>query len=144
MAKSHRLFLKIFLIIPAIMIGHMAFCWGLMGHRVIGEIAEQHLSKKAKREIAKLFGKETLAWWSNWGDFIKSDSTYDSLYSWHFINLSGTYSKDEFVAKIKSIPVKNLYGQIQAMQAELKDESLPIGKRQQALKLLVHFMGDLA
>jgi hypothetical protein len=136
--------LRLAFIIPAILLTHIAFCWGQTGHRVIAEIAQNHLTKKTKKEIAKLFGKETLAWWSNWADFIKSDSTYDDLYSWHFVNVRGTLSKPEFTKAINSLTDKNLYSQVKEMQAQLKDKTLPVAQRQMALKLLVHFMGDLA
>ncbi|GEM_PF-5812688 len=33
---------------------HSLFAWGMTGHRVISEIAEQHLTRKAKRNIQKL------------------------------------------------------------------------------------------
>ncbi|RYY11958.1 MAG: S1/P1 Nuclease, partial [Chitinophagaceae bacterium] len=63
--------------------------WGVIGHRVIGEIASFHLSAKAKKEIVKILGTESLAMASNWADFYKSDPAYDYLYNWHFVNLPG-------------------------------------------------------
>ena len=47
------------------------------------------------------------------------------------------------VAALKALPGQNLYTQIQAMETQLKDKSLPIEKRQIALRFLVHFIGDL-
>jgi len=48
--------------------------WGQTGHRVVGEIAYSHLSKKAKRNIEKLLKGEGLATISTYADEIKSDT----------------------------------------------------------------------
>lgn len=138
-----RRFPRILLVVTALLISQFAFCWGLLGHRVIAEIAQQHLSKKAKKGIKKIIGKETLAWWSNWPDFIKSDSTWNHASSWHYVDFPGHISKEEFMTELKKAPGKNLYTQIPAMMAEIKNESLPVEQRRNALAFLVHFIGDL-
>jgi len=51
--------------------------WGQNGHRVVGYIAEKHLSRKAQKNISKLMGNESLAIASTWADFIKSDPNYE-------------------------------------------------------------------
>lgn len=138
-----RFLLKPLLVAALLLMSHYSFCWGLTGHRVIGEIAEQHLSKKAKKELKKLIGKETLAWWANWPDFIKSDSTWNHASKWHYVDLPGHMEKDKFIEDLKKLPAKNLYTQIPAMMAELRDKSLPVEQRRNALAFLVHLVGDL-
>lgn len=120
-----------------------AFCWGLTGHRVVGKIAQAHLGKKARKEIKALIGHESLAWWSNWSDFIKSDSTNKAKDPWHYVDLPGHMQKDSFIAALKLLPGKNLYTQIGDMQRQLRDRSLPLEQRQQALYWMIHLMGDL-
>jgi hypothetical protein len=119
------------------------FSWGVIGHRTVGEIAQQHLSKKAKKELRKLIGKETLAWWSNWPDFIKSDSTWNHASPWHYVDLPGHLSKEKFIEDLKKLPGKNLYTQIQAMLTDLTNKSLPAEQRRIALYFLIHLVGDL-
>ncbi len=58
-----------------------SMAWGMTGHRIVGEIAESYLTPNAKKEVLKILGTQSLAMASNWADFIKSDSTYDSLYN---------------------------------------------------------------
>jgi S1/P1 Nuclease len=122
-----------------------SFSWGVTGHRVVAEIAQRHLSGKAKKELRKLIGRESLAQWANWPDFIKSDTTHawDMASKWHYVNIQGNLSKDEFMSKLQSLPGENLYTQIKAMAAQVKDKSLPQEKRQIALRFLIHFVGDL-
>ena len=61
-------------------------CWGQLGHRIVGEIADSYLTAKTKAEIKKILGNESIAMSSNWADFIKSDSTFKYLDTWHYIN----------------------------------------------------------
>lgn len=138
-----RMSIKSLLILAALFITQTAFCWGLLGHRVIAEVAQAHLSKKAKKELQKIIGNETLAWWANWPDFIKSDTSWKHASKWHYVDLPGHMKKEDFIAELKKLPGENLYTQIPAMMAQLKDKSLPVEKRKIALSFLVHFIGDL-
>ncbi|MEO6347125.1 MAG: S1/P1 nuclease, partial [Aquaticitalea sp.] len=61
--------------------------WGKTGHRVIGAIADQYLTGRAKRQIAKILNHQSEAFVSTYGDEIKSDKRYEKFYSWHFVNM---------------------------------------------------------
>ena len=119
--------------------------WGVTGHRVVGQIAQQHLSPKAKAGVAALIGRQSLALWSNWPDFIKSDTTHqwDSASPWHYVDLPGNMEKQAFVTQLKALEGKNLYSQINTMLRLLKNKKLPLTQRREALAFLVHFVGDL-
>lgn len=135
-----KIFLVILLFAPL-----YSFSWGVTGHRVVGEIAQNHLSGKAKKELRKLIGRETLAQWANWPDFIKSDTTgtWTAASKWHYVNIAGNLSKDEFTSKLQALTGENLYTQIKVMMAQLGDKSLDGEKRRIALRFLIHFIGDL-
>lgn len=137
--------LKKFFIIVLLFSPLYSFCWGVTGHRVVAEIAQRHLSGKAKNELKKLIGRESLAQWANWPDFIKSDTTgtWDKTSKWHYVNIAGNLPKDEFMNGLKNLQGENLYTQIKAMAAQLKDKTLSQDKRQIALRFLIHFVGDL-
>jgi len=62
----------------------MLLGWGKTGHRVIGKIAEENLTPKAKAEIIKLLGHSDLARVSNWADDIKSDPSWKHANDWHY------------------------------------------------------------
>src|SRR5690554_7624431 len=47
--------------------------WGLLGHRVVGEVASKHLNETARHKVQGILGNRTLAEVSNWMDEIKSD-----------------------------------------------------------------------
>ncbi len=140
-----KLFSKVLFMAIAMLAVQQSFAWGTTGHRVVAEIAQRHLTKKAKRGIAELFGKEPMAFWASWPDFIRSDTTHqwDATTKWHYVDLPGNIGHDEFVQDLKNLKGENLYTQIPAMIAQVKDKSLPVEKRQNALKFLIHFIGDL-
>jgi S1/P1 Nuclease len=128
-----------------VMISGFCFGYGVTGHRVVAEIAQRHLAKKTLRELRELIGGEGLAYWSNWPDFIKSDTTgtWKAADRWHYVNLTANQARATFADSLKGFAPPNLYTQIPAMIAQVKDKTLPLEKRRQALYFLVHFIGDL-
>ena len=139
------LFKKILLFFSIIIISQSAFAWGTTGHRVVAEIAQRHLTRKARKEIKKLFGREPLAFWANWPDFIKSDTTgkWKEASAWHYVDVPGNLSKEEFIEALQAINHKSLYSQIPAMEQTLKDENASLEDKKTALIFLIHFIGDM-
>jgi hypothetical protein len=113
--------------------------WGPTGHRTTGEIAEKHLTKKARKAIDKLLNGESLAFVSTYGDEIKSDRKYDSFYTWHYINmpLDSNYEASE------KNPKGDLVTGINKCIEVLKDEKSSNEDKVFHLKMLVHLVGDL-
>jgi len=122
---------------------HTGFAWGVTGHRVVAEIAQRHLSGKAKKEIKKIIGKQSLAFWANWPDFIKSDTTWKFASAWHYVDLPGNLQRDKFITDLKALQGKNLYTQISAMEAQLKSDTASQESKRNALAFLIHLVGDL-
>jgi hypothetical protein len=114
--------------------------WGQIGHRTTGEIAQVNLSKKAKKEIAKLLNGKSLAFVSTYGDEIKSDSKYRKYSPWHYVNLPG--GATEYKAEDAN-PDGDLLMAIRKSVEILKDKNSPKEEKEFYLKMLVHFMGDL-
>lgn len=123
-----------------------SYAWGLTGHRVIAEIAENHLSGKARREIKKLMGEERLAYWANWPDFIKSDTTgaWKQASAWHYVNIDPQTDLPAFEKNLKAQAGANLYSQIKTLSAQVKDDKTSEKDRKIALIFLIHMMGDLS
>jgi hypothetical protein len=122
---------------------YAALAWGVLGHRIVGEIASSYLTPKAKIEIRRILGNESLAIASNWGDFIKSDTAYDYLNNWHYINLEKGLSQEELLTFLKTDTAINVYNRINFLAGELKKKNLPAEKKRMYLRLLVHFVGDV-
>lgn len=113
--------------------------WGATGHRAIGEIAEKHLSKKAKKEIENLLKGQGLAIVSTFGDNIKSDDKYDKFYTWHYVNFPfDTKYEDSDKDKNGDIVMG-----IEHCIKTLKDPNASQEDKIFYLKFLVHLIGDL-
>jgi hypothetical protein len=125
---------------------NQVFAWGTTGHRVIAEIAERNLTHKAKKGIEKIMGKQKLAYWANWPDFIKSDTseTWKSTGVWHFVNVSETSDLASFSEALHQVKGPNLFTQINTLSAQIKDEKTAPLDREIALRFLIHIVGDMA
>ena len=113
--------------------------WGSTGHRTVGEIAEIHLSKKAKKAIDNLLNGQGLAFVSTHGDDIKSDDAYDKYYTWHFVNFPFD-TKYETSEKSKR---GDIVMGIEHCIKILKDPNTSQEDKSFFLKFLVHLIGDL-
>lgn len=135
---------KILLLFTLLTTSQRLFAWGMTGHRVISEIAEKHLTRKAKRNIEALIGKQKIAYWSNWADFIKSspDPLLNSTGSWHFLNTAGNLSFEEFNTALQNSPEQNLYKAYAKVRAQVNDKSLSVAQRREALYYVIHLLGD--
>lgn len=142
--KCRRLKMKtVFIVLIGIYLPFQSLAWGVIGHRVIGEIAYLNLSAKARKEISKILGTESIAMASNWGDFIKSDPSYDYLYNWHFININESLSHAQFIERLKNDTAVDAYTKLTMIIDSLKSKKLPADKKLMYLKLLIHIAGDL-
>lgn len=119
------------------------FSWGVLGHRVIGEVAETYLSHKAKSRIKKILGSESIAMSSNWADFIKSDSSYNHFSHWHYNNFPGGLNKEDFYNFLRTDSTEGAYSALKFLKSELVRKDLPLEKQAVYLKLLIHFVGDM-
>lgn len=114
------------------------FAWGQTGHRVVAEIAQQRLSKKAKSELAKIMGHESLVEASTWMDNIKSDTNYKHTHSWHYVGVPDgkTY------ADIEKSKKGDAYESILRMKAIAKDPNSTMKQKREAIRMLAHLIGD--
>ncbi|MGL6039150.1 MAG: S1/P1 nuclease [Soonwooa sp.] len=123
-----------------------SYAWGLTGHRIIAEIAENHLDGRARRQIKKIMGQERLAYWANWPDFIKSDKTgmWKEASSWHYVNINPQTDYKAFEENLKAQAGPSLYTQIGVLSSQIKSDKTSEKDRKIALIFLVHLLGDLA
>jgi len=121
-----------------------AFAWGMLGHRIVGGIAEYYLMEKARKKIQEILGSETLAMAGNWGDFIKSDVTYKYLSSWHYINLPVGLNRDQLGDYLEKDTAQDAYTRLQFLKKELKTGNLAPATRLFYLKMLIHLAEDMS
>lgn len=120
-----------------------ANAWGVLGHRIVGKIAESYLTPNAKKQVAKILGTETMGMSANWADFIKSDTALSYLSPWHYMDVKGGLSYAEFQSYLKNDTVTDAYTKLNFLFKELKNKNLAKDKKVMYLKLLIHIVGDI-
>jgi hypothetical protein len=113
--------------------------WGKTGHRTTGEIAEKHLTKKAKKAIHKLLKGKSLAFVSTFADDIKSDKKYNKFNTWHYVN----FPFDSKYKDSEKNPKGDIITGIDHCITIIKDENSAKEDKIFYLKMLVHLVGDL-
>lgn len=123
-----------------------AHAWGPLGHRLVARLAEPQLSPAAHAEVRRLLATEglhALADVANWADDVRANDPDLGRRSakWHYVNLGELgcrYDADAACPK-GDCAVEA----IRAQAAILADRGRSDAERLQALKFLVHFVGDV-
>ena len=157
---------RLLLLILAISVLPLLKAWGPTGHRVVGEIAQHHLTPAARRRVAAILHGYTLAEVANWPDELRSAPRFDKYKRLHFATVpdgmagyreSKKDSCGDLVAAINAISAYLETGSRQDLFAvpALTDKPDGAGKgacnpeetepitEDTALRFLVHFIGDL-
>jgi hypothetical protein len=113
--------------------------WGQTGHRVVGEIAYSHLTKKAKKNLEKLLKGEGLAIISTYADEIKSDNAYRKFSAWHYVN----FKEGEAYETGEKNPKGDLIQGIKECQKIISNPASSEEDKVFYVKMLVHLIGDL-
>ncbi len=117
--------------------------WGLLGHRIVGQIADSYLTTKAKTTIAKILGTESIAISSNWPDFIKSDTAYSYLTPWHYIDFNEGLTEEQFHDYLNKDTATDAYTKINFLVKQLKSKLTVAADKKLYLRLLIHIVGDI-
>ena len=144
--KNSGAFFLLFLMLPP-----SSFGWGPKGHRIVADIAQRRLTPTARLHMKELLGNDDLAAISVWADDIKGDRP--ETYGWHFvdipINANGfseprdCFRPDEKHPSTLQDHHNCVVDRITIFKQVLTDRNAPRQDRIEALKFLVHFVGDV-
>ena len=130
---------RITIILTIALSSQLVYGWGANGHRVIGEVAQQYLTEKAQQGIQELLNGPTLAEVSNWMDNIKSNDTYDSLYSWHYTTIPDGKTYDQVTPNAEGDVIQGIRHTLD----QLSNPTVAKEEKRKNLMILVHLVGDL-
>ncbi|OSD02324.1 nuclease Le1 [Trametes coccinea BRFM310] len=125
-----------------------AFAWGTLGHQTVGYIAQEFLAPKALAFVQSSLGStydESLGPAAPWADSVR----YESAYRWsaplHFVD-----AEDSPLSDSCSVQEQRDCGDgdciltaIANYTTRVAKTSLSASQRQEALKFLDHFLGDI-
>ncbi|WP_267222233.1 S1/P1 nuclease [Dyella silvae] len=121
--------------------------WGALGHSIVADLAQRHLSPTAEAEVERLLAPEhtkSLADIASWADEIRNDPAQNALWkqtrALHYVDFTAgdcsyTPPRD---CKDGQCVVAGIDHYVQV----LGDKTQPDAKRLEALKFVVHFIGD--
>jgi hypothetical protein len=128
-----------------------SFAWGPEGHRIVADIAETRLTATARLQVKELLGNDDLAAVAVWADDIKHDRP--ETYAWHFVDIPANANAFSEARDCYRPDGKPPYSQqdhhncvvdrITMFERVLADRNAPEQDRIEALKFLVHFVGDV-
>ena len=145
MRRSCLLFLWMLMVVPA------SWAWGPLGHRLVADVAWDHLTPEARASVQVLLGRQSLADVSSWADHYLIGN-YQTFY-WHFINIppdatSYVRERDCLVQPRTEAGSRIdvwrdcVVERIPYNAERVGDASLDHADRAIALKFLVHLVGD--
>ena len=111
--------------------------WGFKGHRAIATIAQKHLTSNTAYVVSAYLKGEGMADVATWADENRNNKTAP----WHFLNLPLGLTHNQFV-KLVTESDNNVYSAILKTEASLKDKNLTPDQKNEALKYLIHLVGD--
>jgi hypothetical protein len=128
-----------------------AISWGEEGHRLIGHIADQHLTPQAARQVAYLLRRDrlasgepskrtTLAEIAYWADEIRDYGWGKARGRWHYDDIPVCGAPDPLRFCRKGNCASE---QITRHLDMLKDPRVPLRQRNEALKWVAHLVGDI-
>jgi hypothetical protein len=128
------------------LIGADAYAWSTLGHQLVGQLAQELLTPQAKAGVAELLRDEpdpTLAGVAMWADTLRTTDPerFKATAPWHYVNMApGTCRFIETRACPNGACV---IGGIDTQLRLLTDPTRPLEVRRDALKFIVHFVGDI-
>lgn len=121
------------------------FAWGPMGHDVVAAIAEQNLTRKAKKNIEKLLDGKSIVYYASWMDNIQNSPSwkdgYDKTKTWHYANVD----KGHTYQSMKKNENGDVVSALNMLTKELTEnyDNLTDSVRADYVKMIVHMVGDL-
>ncbi|TZF90667.1 S1/P1 nuclease [Cognatilysobacter lacus] len=124
-----------------------AFAWGVLGHRLVADLANDELTPAARRAVDTLLAGEkdpTLAGVATWADELRANDPDLGKRSskWHYADIAENGCAD--YEPPRDCPNGDcVIEAIRTQTAILADRSQSLDARRQALKFVVHFIGDV-
>lgn len=134
-------------LLTSLLAASSAFGWGGEGHQLTALIAEAHLTPAARENVDVLLGKDKAgqqvqisdAEVANWADRVRREREGSGPY--HYVDIpigAGRYD-----AARDGNKGDNVIDKITSFAAVLADASKPAAEREEALRWVVHLVGDL-
>ena len=122
-----------------------SYAWSELGHRLVGDLAQRQLGPVARAEVAVLLAGEpepTLGGVAMWADHLRDQDPdrFKATSRWHYVTMPEGVC--QFDAARDCENGECVVGAIEKQTRILANRALPPSARRDAVKFLVHFVGD--
>jgi hypothetical protein len=131
------------------------FCWGALGHQIIGAVADERMEPATRAYLAGVLGIESAALAAVWADAVRDDERFghneheldqdkkdadDNNFSdYHFVDVPAGFNYDTRPNK----DLKDAYGALRGAIEVLKDGQSKRPEKIIALRYVIHLVGDI-
>ena len=125
----------------AIVTPTLALAWGTKGHKTVAALSLEYLSDSARTGVESLLGADESKYINGavWADQIRNQRPKTK--PWHFVDIPRTGPGYDPARDCKNSDC--VVARIDMFAKELADRKTPKAKRVEALKFIVHFVGDV-
>jgi len=116
-----------------------AFGWGQRGHDVRAYIAECNLTPEAAQQVDRALGGHSPVYYANWLDNASHTPEYAYTRTWHYANIDEGYT----YATMSKEPAGDVVKAVTELVERLQSGTLSAEKETEALKMLIHLVGDM-
>ena len=117
----------------------LGFGWGREGHEVVALIAGQNMSPAALKRARAILGGASLEQVANWADEYQHD--HRETGPWHYIDIPLSDSKIDMAHDCPNRQCVTAH--TEHFLSVLKDPNAAPATKAEALKFVIHFVGDL-
>lgn len=151
---KQRVFVLVCVLAASLLVVPSARAWGCKGHQTVALIAEKHLTPEARQFVEKLLGEnpidpklkrycgnatpDLMVDGSTWPDDVRNERRNGP---WHYIDIPRGKHKESLEEYCGADGC--VTRAIEEQRAILKDKSADSVKRAEAVRYLIHFVGDM-
>jgi hypothetical protein len=117
----------------------LGFAWGHEGHQIVALIAEKNITPAALARAKAILGGASLEDVASWADDYRRD--YPETGPWHYIDIPLADSRIDMARECPD--GQCVIAQTERFLSVLKDPKPDRAAKAEALKFVVHFVGDL-
>ncbi len=113
--------------------------WGTDGHQIVARLAATRIAPATAAEVSRLLGGQSMAAVSTWADMVRRDRPATA--AWHFVDIEVIDSS--YVPSRDCKDGACIIDALATQTAILADRTANDSVRSEALKWVIHFVGDL-
>ncbi len=120
-----------------------AAAWGAEGHRIIGMIADQNLSPRARIAVSHILHGGSLADEATWMDQVRSTSFGRKMSKWHYVNLDLCNPNPRAACPDGECAPGRIEWAVKLLRDGVTSRSVDDETKLTAVRVLTHLVGDV-